>query len=456
MEALRVRVYNVGFGDAILVTVPDRDAEGRTAERRILVDVGNAYRSRMGGEGHRDAYFGPVVEDILRELAGNPVDLYVMTHEHYDHVQGLPYADKKVYPQENLQQTLRAQAAWFTGSADPDYYASHPEAERKKLALQRSFAAIGSFLSAVPDEEEGFPSVLMLINNGLLTSDDELRSLAPKSAWARELMLEDALTVERMALTTDDSVEWLRGLAPEGKPWYVHRPRPDHPGDTLSGKHPFSEAKLQIWAPEEDTSVYYRPLQPVALGVTRAATDRRAASGRSPGLVDLRPPAGVDAGAFFDLVDSRRRGFLDSLLAIDEAENNSSLVFLIEWRGWRLLFTADAEEKSWRLMDRAGVLDGVHFLKVSHHGSHNGMPPGELIDKVFPGESQLDQVDSRPRYSVVSTRSGTYSNNPTPEVLAKLRERSALLSTEDDLEDDGLYVELAFEGDCDRVTVRKG
>ena len=42
-DNLLVRMYNVRFGDAILITVPDKNpSTGRTITRRILVDVGNA------------------------------------------------------------------------------------------------------------------------------------------------------------------------------------------------------------------------------------------------------------------------------------------------------------------------------------------------------------------------------------------------------------------------------
>ena len=48
---------------------------------------------------------------------------------------------------------------------------------------------------------------------------------------------------------------------------------------------------------------------------------------------DPKPPAGVDAGAFYRLVESRRDGLVDNLLAIDKAKNNSGIVFCLEWRG---------------------------------------------------------------------------------------------------------------------------
>lgn len=425
MDKLRVRVYNVGFGDAILISVPDKDDSGQTETRHILIDVGNAYRSKEGGAGHQDYFFDPVVKDIVQVLDGRPLDLYVMTHEHYDHVQGLPYADKKVFPSEDLKKKLQVRHAWFTSSADPEYYNTHQDAKKKKLKLEQSYQAIEHFLQAAPEYEDPFISALMVINDGL--------------------------TLGALTLSTADSVGWLRELVADDRRWYVHRPRPDHPEDSLEDKHPFQEARFEIWAPEEDTADYYHKLQPMALGVTEDT-----ASGGKPTLTELAPPPGVDAGVFYDLVKTRRRGFLDNLLAIDKAENNTSVVLLLKWRGWKLLFTGDAEHESWRMMKKQDVLHAVHFLKVSHHGSFNGMPPGELLDEVLPGELKADPDDGKPRYAVVSTRTGTYSNNPTPETLEKLGERCELYSTEADLKEGQLYIELEFEGWGKEVTVQKG
>ena len=66
MAALRVRVYNVRFGDAVLVSVPDRDGD-RTTKRHILVDFGNV----LGSHGGADEVFRPVLEDILRYSAAS-------------------------------------------------------------------------------------------------------------------------------------------------------------------------------------------------------------------------------------------------------------------------------------------------------------------------------------------------------------------------------------------------
>ena len=80
----------------------------------------------------------------------------------------------------------------------------------------------------------------------------------------------------------------------------------------------------------------------------------------------------------------RRTGLHDNLLAIDKAANNTSIVFSLEWRGWKLLFPGDAEQESWKMMDEKDVLEPVHVLKIAHHGSWNGTPQGVILDKILP------------------------------------------------------------------------
>ena len=207
-----------------------------------------------------------------------------------------------------------------------------------------------------------------------------------------------------------------------------------HRGLDLDGTHPFREAKLELWAPEEDTSIYYGSFQPVAFGASANGTGGE----RLRSLNVPTPPRGVDSGAFYRLVDSRVRGVFDNLLAIDRAANNSSVVFSLEWRGFRLLFPGDAEHRSWKEMDKRGLLKPVHLLKVAHHGSWNGTPSGELLDKILP----VPAPDNRKRYAVVSTCTDTYHNVPDTELLTRLKERCIVKSVEDSPND--LYFDVKF------------
>jgi hypothetical protein len=231
--------------------------------------------------------------------------------------------------------------------------------------------------------------------------------------------------------STANCVKFLRNLAHNTA--YVYR------GCNLAGKHPFHEARLDVWAPEEDTSAYYGKFRPMALGVKRDD-----APDSEPTLAMPTPPSGVDAGAFYDLIEIRRHGYVDTILAIDRAANNTSVVFCLEWRGWTLLFPGDAERRSWKTMDKHDQLRPLDFLKVSHHGSHTGLPPRNLLDKILPPPP----IDGPPRRAVVSTYPDTYKDVPDKDLLdAELSPRCELQYVEKGTVPDGDHLpDLEFDG----------
>lgn len=406
-DSLVVRMYNVRFGDAILITVPDRHpSTGKTTTRRILVDVGNSATSTGKAGGGDDAVFEGVVGDILEQLDGKPLDLYVMTHEHLDHTQGLFYAATKL-PNLDVARRLKVRHAWLTASADPDYYSSHPEAAKQKKAALEMYRRVAALMASRPTAAtEAFAA--MLVNN------DPNR--------------------------TEQCVAYLRTLN-AGRTHYVHR------SARIRGTHPFREAVLSIWAPEEDTAGYYGRFQPLDAGaVPLPMAGRRRRTQQPP---DPLPPAGVDVGAFLNLVEARRNGAADNLLTIDKAANNTSIVFALEWRGWRLLFSGDAEIRSWKTMQREGVLKPVDFIKVSHHGSHNGTPTDAIFDAILPAGHGAGE-----RHAAISTWERTYSGIPHTPTNDRLRSRATLTSTLDDPE--ALYYEIAFPGRLERGRPRSG
>ena len=390
MDELRIRMYNVLFGDAILISVPDRDQAGEPLTRHILIDVGNV----MSGEGSQDIVFKPVIENIIEELNGQPLDLYVMTHEHMDHVQGLLYTNQKVLPNHDLKQKLNIQHAWLTASSAPDYYDTHAEARRKLDDARAAYNEIEWFIAASPESLSAAVEALMANNN-------------PRD--------------------TSDCVDYIRSLAEHT--WYVHREL------DLAGKHPFLEAHLGIWAPEEDTSIYYGTFQPILFGAVSGQ-----GQGGKPVLTTPLPPSGVDAGAFYNLVAIRQSGYMDNLLAIDKAANNTSLVFCLEWRGWRMLFLGDAELRSWKEMGKRNLLAPVHFMKVSHHGSLTGTPPVEILEKVLP----IAPSDARSRNAGLSTFVGAYGGVPDPDALAEIGRRCGLKDVR--TQPDGSFIDIQIPG----------
>ncbi len=65
-----------------------------------------------------------------------------------------------------------------------------------------------------------------------------------------------------------------------------------------------------------------------------------------------------------------------------ENDNNHSLVMLLDCKGFRMLFTGDIEKDVEDYLVSQGI-EGVHVLKVSHHGSQTSSTP-EWIDALSP------------------------------------------------------------------------
>ncbi len=395
MDKLRVRAYNVQFGDAILVSFPELIPEGGEETRHMLIDVGNVLFKSKGGE---DDVFEPVFEDILKELDGTPLDLYIMSHEHLDHVQGLRYAESKLYTggEDEFKEKLRPRYAWLTKSSEPGYYDDHKDARVKHLQLR-----------GVYDQIDGYM-------NALSASGEELNPIA------------QALWLNNNYRKTQDCVDYIADVAEQT--CYVHR------GFDTGGHSPFTEAKMEIWGPEENTAEYYSSFRPTMmdLGVMPAS------EGEPPTLTEPEPPPGVYTGAFYDLLNMRK-GYVDNLLAIDKAANNTSVVLALEWRGNRLLFTGDAEEKSWKIMERHDALKPVDFLKVSHHASVNGTPSPEILRNLLRHEGE------KIRSGLVCTWEGTYSGVPDEATLQKLADHCQNLHNLHEEKETGKYIDIFFE-----------
>jgi len=211
MSELVVRAYNVGFGDALLVSIPEVEAGGNETTRHLLIDVGNL----LAGDGNADDVFATVIQDVA-DRTGGIVDLYVLTHEHLDHAQGLLAADRAGVP-------LRASHTWLTGSARPDYYETHPQASKRRLESR-------------------------------LALEDAIRlQAADNDPWLATMIRNNStmLPAGSHTLSTAEYVDHLRGLTETGHTHYVDRTT------DLTDKQPFREATVRVLAPEEDTSMYY-------------------------------------------------------------------------------------------------------------------------------------------------------------------------------------------------------
>jgi hypothetical protein len=367
----------------------------------MLIDFGNA-------PGQSNDRFEAIAEDIERETAGH-LNVLVISHEHLDHIEGF-YSTKKIFGDPTR---MTVDYVWMSLPSDPDYYTDFPAAE-PHLKLVEAAADYGNALAG--------------------------RSLDLAPGFATMIRNNDLSNLDRLA--------FIKGL-PTRSVKYLRR------GNRTQNRA-FSEAAVRILAPERDASVYYpgsshnnlaalaaalRPAMGDPVNSTRGATEdwwsfpkaERVRSGRPPNLTErdwntLR--SGIEGGG------------PEAIRTIDKAQNNTSLVFILEAAGKRLLFPGDAELESWKVLEQKNPTEmkPVDFLKVSHHGSHNGSLT-TVLDKVLPRESAANAT------VMVSTKSKVYGTvNPVPDedTLADLRERcSRLISTED--APDELFVEVILD-----------
>jgi hypothetical protein len=70
----------------------------------------------------------------------------------------------------------------------------------------------------------------------------------------------------------------------------------------------------------------------------------------------------------------------------------------------------------------------VHFLKVAHHGSHNGTPDDDIFEAILPER----KPDRRGRHALISSWPDTYGGIPHGPTNARLAERCKLRSMVDD------------------------
>jgi beta-lactamase superfamily II metal-dependent hydrolase len=376
---IRIRSYNVGFGDCFLVTVPDG---GQT--RHMLVDFGNA-------PGQRNTNYPAIADDINNETGGH-LDLVVMTHEHLDHLEGF-------YDQRKIFSKMTVDWVWMGLPSKPGYYKDYPKARPIKhlRELAEEFDRRMS-IRGVPFA----PSFQTLLKNNLSNAD---------------------------------RIDYIRKLSGKAKRvLYLRR------GHSVLNK-PFSnKVKITFIAPESDMSVYYpkkggNSIQAIARRLVSANSDAEVAASdgddwRFPGVPrETGSPPNLTERDWRLLREMIQVGGVESIRALDKAANNTSLAFVIEVAGHRLLFPGDAELESWAMIAKKcpAQLKPVDFLKVGHHGSHNGTPTDQL-DRLLPKTRKSKAT------IMVSTESKVYgTQNPVPDedLMTDLEGRCKKLLTTD-------------------------
>ncbi len=322
---LRVRMYRVGFGDCILLSLPQG-----SEHRHILFDCGVHPSGNL-------KLLGPAVADVARETGGH-LQAVVATHEHADHISGFG-TEGAAFGRLTIDEVWMP---WAMNPADP----TARSLRKKRFAMVESLEKV---FAATPGSERVRHVVANLKGNA--AAMEQLRS--GFHGAGTKIGYFEAGSVRKDAFGVEGAV--LRVLGP-----------------------PKDEKFLKRMDPPEAQ----RYLRLNGGGKAKARNGVAPFDGREDvPLKKGRALYGISLSDEREIASSLGGGLEALAFTLDQGVNNTSLVLHVSLRGQALLFPGDAQYGSWQSWlesSSISLLEAITFLKVAHHGSHNATPRAAL------------------------------------------------------------------------------
>lgn len=445
---VRVRMYQVGFGDCLLISVEYDEplADGR-AERHILIDYGTSHSPRKGFARGRMGDVAALIEQHTHGV----LDVLAVTHRHRDHLRGF-----EVDAGAEVLRRLAPKVVLRSWTEDPDLAADATGPAGAAGLAAAPAAAAGAAARAEADGVVGPASIRYARLLGTaqdhagalvgLAADDKLVAAAAedqlKNADAVALLDElSAGTRGRYLYTGADA--GIADVVPGLVTTVLGPPTPDQEPDVTRQ----AEDDDEYWLTALDASLA------LSTAVAAAEADEATTGDDHAGHEDRVP---VGPGPVRWLIDNLKAQRTHSLLRLvrnlDDALNNTSLLLLFEVGGLSLLFPGDAQIENWQHTlkrfakepELRAKLAGIDLYKVGHHGSRNATP--RTLWSLW-----KDRPDALPRLTtLMSTRRGVHGKAvdtavPQDNLVTALKEVSDLYSSDDDAHADAAYLEVEAE-----------
>ena len=413
---VRIRAYNVGFGDCFLMTFSY--ATGRA--RHVLIDFGSTMLPKTGGP----TDLTEVANQIATDCSGQ-LDMVVATHRHADHISGFggPSGDiiKGLNPALTLQPWTErpdlAPDATGPGPAAAGTGAASPAGNKGLVARLSDMHAVAEAVAASAARmktAEGVPAALA----------------------AQLQFLGESNIANRDAVETLQQLGKRQVYASFGTKLALDRILPGVTVDVIGPPTVDQSSSITHEAARNATEFWQL-----------AATNPTAPGGGPvplfPGARKMRTPS-QEARWLIPQID---RMDADEQLAIvrslDDAMNNTSLILVFDIGGTLLLFPGDAQIENWQyaLQDAPNAaeirerLKGTRLYKVGHHGSLNATPKS-LLWEGFANKGPAKAEDRL--ITVMSTLLGKHGSTarntevPRRTLVAELDKFSDLYTTQTD------------------------
>jgi beta-lactamase superfamily II metal-dependent hydrolase len=369
-NAIRIRMYRVGFGDCFLL---------RLGESYILIDFGVHPGGDLG-------VMEQVLADIEKETGGK-LALLVVTHAHKDHVSGFgAYLERFT--------KFKIGALWMPWTENP----KDKNAAAVKNKQTAFYHALQARLQAAP----------------ALTGAARTAREAAREALVNLTGMEKAMGALRRGLDT--------GVGPE----YFAA------GDKIASVAGVAGLTVEVLGPPKDRATLGKMDPPQSQRYLTGAAAAQAAIDPFPGKGSRHGKGSQKLTAEYKelLVANTTVSDEQMALAWDQMVNNSSLALLLRYQGRTMLFPGDAQWGNWdgwiEKPEAKSLLESLDFLKVAHHGSHNGTP-----------RSVVAALDKGKVAAMIPTQVTPFPSIPRGPLLTDLRGHTRALVRSDSLHVDG-------------------
>jgi beta-lactamase superfamily II metal-dependent hydrolase len=339
-KSVTIRMYNVGFGDAFLLTIPAKERP-----RKVLIDCG----VHMSGP-NPDFPISEVVQQIINDVTepdGTPrIDLVIATHRHRDHVYGFANESWK---------TVEVREVWLPWTEDP----KDPEAKVIRETQSKVAKKLHLTLTRLAKD--------MRLSAGKRNDAEQLSFFVSNS------------------LTNAEAMEMLhKGFAGRPKRSFLpFRRRSDNSfeTETLPG------VTVHVLGPSRDKQVIRDMDPPKGQSYLRRQEVEEA---DDKGFLPFHADWAIKPEAFdpaHQILKPRELGWINNIgedvefavaVALEAAVNGTSLMLLLQIGKAYLLFPGDAQWGTWKAAlddpDWRTLLGRTNFYKIGHHGSHNATP----------------------------------------------------------------------------------